>query len=229
MAVSKILTRIHYLEDILLLGAVCHPAVFSYVIRDALFPQASREKADAEVLVSISASMGVIVLIAAIIAPQYLLFLNYSSPLLYPIYVIIGPLCIFFEYFINSFYFFLRKGIFPRKLNIHSYWAESNTPLSLALIFIITAEEELIFRQMMFSILMGVFDFSFLQTLLITSFFYSANHIFMGFRTTGTKFFTGIIYGSLYYISGLSILVPLIVHYSQNITLLSFPRIVNKC
>ncbi len=220
MEALEIQTHIPYLEEILLLGAVCYPTVLSYPICGALFPRASREKASTELIISTALSTLVVVLVAVTMAREYVLFLNLPAFWFYPVSVLLGPLCVLFEYIMNGSYLYLKKGYFPNRLSIHPLWAESNERLHLILIFFITTGEELIFRQMMFSLLIGFFKYSFLQTLLFTSFIYAANHIFMGFNSTGTKFLTGMIYGSLYYISGSSIIVPVIVHYIQNITLL---------
>lgn len=224
----RIQTHILYLKEIILLGAVCYPTVFSYVIGSALFPRSSREKANTGLMASMAISTLVVVLVAVSISPEYVLFLNFPAFWFYPISVLIGPLCIIFEYIVNGFYLYLKKGFFPNRFGVHSFWVESNESLHLILMLFITTGEELIFRQMMFSLLIGFFKYSFLQTLLFTSFVYAANHINMGFNSTGTKFLTGMIYGSLYYISGSSIIVPIIVHYVQNITLLRFHRLVPK-
>ncbi len=228
MGVSGIQTHIPYLDEILLLGAVCYPVALSYPINSALFSQVSREKANTGLIMSMAISTIVVVLVAFTMAPKYVLFINFPVFWFYPVSVLLGPLCIIFEYIMNGLYLYLQNGIFPNRFSIHSFWSESDKPLHLFLMFFIAAGEELIFRQMMFSILTGVFEYSVINTLLFTSFVYAANHLFMGFNSASTKFFTGMIYGSLYYISGLSIIVPIIVHYIQNITLLRFHWIVQK-
>ncbi len=217
---SRILTPIPYLEEILLLGAVCHPVGLSYFIGNTLFPKASKTTPSTELIVSISLSTLAIVLVAVSIAPQLFRPLNFPSLWFYPAAILLGVLCIIFEYLINGLYIYLRKGTFPKRFRVHSLWARCNKPHHLVLIFLIVAGEELIFRQMMFSMLSGFFGYSFLQTLMLTSFLYGLNHIFMGFGTTGTKFLTGMIYGGLYYASGSSIIVPVVIHYVQNIMLL---------
>lgn len=228
MEVLGIQTHILYLKEIILLGAVCYPTVLSYVIESVLFPRASKEKANTKLMASMAISTLIVVLVAVSMSPEYVLFLNFPAFWFYPISVLIGPLCIIFEYLVNGFYLYLKKGFFPNRFGVHSFWVGSDESLHLILMFFITTAEELIFRQMMFSLLIGFFKYSFLKTLLFTSFVYAANHIFMGFNSTSTKFLTGMIYGSLYYISGSSIIVPIIVHYVQNITLLRFQWLVPK-
>lgn len=215
-------------KEILLIVAVSHPAALSYAISNAIFSRASRDKANIESMASMAISIAVIVLIAAFIAPENLAFLNSPWFWFYPIAVLLGPACIIFEFAINSLYIFLSKGQIPKYFYVHSQWTESNELLHLTLMFFIVVGEELIFRQMMFSIFMEIFKFSFIQILLITSFFYAANHIFMGFNSMSTKFFTGLIYGCLYYISGLSIIIPITTHYIQNIILLRYPQIARS-
>lgn len=207
---------------------VCHPSAFSYVIGNALFRKASGGVAYTEQLISTAASVAVVVLAAVAIAPKSLLFLNLPTLSSYLFFIILGPICILFEYVINAFYYYLRKGILPTHFIIHPFWDRDNERLHLFLILLITIGEELIFRQMMFYIFMNVFEFSFLPALIITSVFYATNHIFMGPRIVGTKFFTGIIYGTLYYISGMALLAPVIAHYSQNVILLKYPWIVQR-
>lgn len=228
MGVSGIQTHIPFLEEILTLGAVSYPTALSFVIDGVLFSKLSREKVTTGLLASMAITTMIIVLVAVSMAREYVLFFNYPALWFYPISVLLGPVCIFFEYLLNGFYLYLKKGIFPNRFNLNSLWTESDKPLHLVLIFFIVAGEELIFRQMMFSLLIGFFKYSFLQTLLFTSFIYAANHLFMGFNSANTKFFTGMIYGILYYISGWSIIVPIIVHYVQNIALLRFNWILPK-
>jgi hypothetical protein len=212
-------------EKILLIAAVCCPAALSYAISNAIFPRAPRDKASIESMASMAISIAVIVLIASIIAPENLVFFNSPGFLFYPIAVVLGPICILFEYFINFLYIYILKRQIPTFFYVQSQWTESNGTLHLVLIFFIVAGEELIFRQMMFSVFMETFNLSFIGILLITSFFYASNHIFMGFNSMGTKFFTGMMYGSLYYFSGLSIIIPVTTHFIQNVILLRYPQI----
>lgn len=228
MEVSGIETHIPYLDEILLLGAACYPVALSYPINSALFSRLATERANTGLIMSMAISSIVVVLVAFSLAPKYVLFVRFPAFWFYPAAVLLGPSCLTFEYIMNGLYLYLQKGIFPKRFSIHSFWSKSDKPLHLFLMFFIAAGEELIFRQMMFSILTGVFEFSVFHTLLFTSFVYAANHLFMGFNTAATKFVTGMIYGSLYYISGLSIIVPIIVHYIQNITLLRFHWIVQE-
>jgi CAAX amino terminal protease family. len=218
--VSRILTPIPSLEVVLLMGAVCHPVGLSYFIGNTLFPRASRTAPSTELVESIVLSTVAIVLVAIVMAPQYFSHLNFPALWFYPAAVLLGPLCIAFEYLINGLYIYLREGAFPKRFKIHSAWARCSDLRHMTLVFFIVAGEELIFRQMMFSMLSGYFGCSFLQILLITSLLYGLNHIFMGFGTTSTKFFTGMIYGSVFYASGSAIIVPIIIHYVQNILLL---------
>ncbi|MCS4467036.1 CPBP family intramembrane metalloprotease [Clostridium botulinum] len=56
--------------------------------------------------------------------------------------------------------------------------------------------------------------------LIITSFVYALNHIFLGKQVFSQKMVAGLIYGALFYFSGFNIIVPIITHSLENIAIL---------
>jgi len=92
------------------------------------------------------------------------------------------------------------------------------------LLALIAVGEEIIYRQVWFTILTGSFHFPVIVIILITSLFYGLNHFHMGINTVLAKFISGCVYGGLYVLSGYSILVPIITHVLQNLILMLMTR-----
>ncbi|MPQ43786.1 CPBP family intramembrane glutamic endopeptidase [Clostridium tarantellae] len=86
---------------------------------------------------------------------------------------------------------------------------------------IIAISEEFIYRQLWFSILLNTFSFNIVTILLITSIVYALNHISLGKVIFIQKIFSGLIYGCLFYFSGYSVIIPVITHCLQNISIVS--------
>ncbi|WP_456394248.1 CPBP family intramembrane glutamic endopeptidase [Thermococcus sp.] len=129
------------------------------------------------------------------------------------------PLLLIMEYIVGYFFIYLKYGTCPPlKFSIAYEWREM--PLNaLFLSLVMVVFEELVFRQIWFIYLVNDIGTNPVVAIFIPSIIYGLNHISFGEQAIFQKSFSGIVYGVLYYISGCSILVPLLTHALQNITL----------
>ncbi|SUY47551.1 CAAX amino terminal protease [Clostridium putrefaciens] len=94
-------------------------------------------------------------------------------------------------------------------------WKRSTIKV-IGLSVIVALLEEMIFRQIWFSILIKEFKINAMIVIIITGFVYAMNHIFLGKKVLIQKFVSGIIYGCLFYFSGNCVIIPVIAHCVQN-------------
>ena len=151
------------------------------------------------------------------IYPRYFFFI-FPHPLYILGAIMLAPLGIVIEYIIG--YLFVCISTRNRcnvTISIHPLW--KNVSYSL-LIFstIIVIFEEIIFRQLWF-VALESFITSPVLIVLISSVVYGSNHAIFGIQALYQKTVCGLIYGLLYYYSGYSILVPILMHSCQNIML----------
>lgn len=80
---------------------------------------------------------------------------------------------------------------------------------------IIGLSEELIYRKVWINILdqLGI---NIYVIVIVTALVYGLNHVFMGSNAVFQKIISGLIYGTLYILSG-SIIIPIITHVTQNV------------
>jgi uncharacterized protein len=61
-------------------------------------------------------------------------------------------------------------------------------------------------------------------TIFLCTLIYAINHITFGLSVVIQKIMSGLIYTTLYYISGLAIIIPIIAHATQNLALLALSQ-----
>lgn len=96
----------------------------------------------------------------------------------------------------------------------------ANTILSKLSIVLIGILEEIIYRQIWFTILLKSFGFNIIIVILLSAIFYAYNHIAIGKYIFYQKIISGCIYSLLYLLSG-SIIIPIITHGLQNLIIVS--------
>ncbi len=210
--------------DLLILSASINPSGFSFSIRSIF----SKKKDETINIVSLL-YLGFPFLILISIIPllkENLYFFNLPPGVFYGFAVLLVPVCIFLEYYINIFYFYFTSG---RKqeykgIALHSGWRANQTIMSLLLISFIAIGEEFIFRQCWFYILGKTFSLPVAVIVVITSACYGLNHFHYGLNTVLAKFGSGSIYGILYVVGGYSLLLPIVTHVLQNLSLILFAR-----
>lgn len=130
----------------------------------------------------------------------------------YIIALIMAPITILSE-IVFLYIILLIKGQKVNKITfINKNSLFTNSVLYTAIIGI---SEELIFRKVWINIL-EQFGINIYLIVIITAIVYGFNHVFMGSNAVIQKIISGLIYGTLYILSG-SIIIPIITHVTQNI------------
>ncbi|CBZ02325.1 CPBP family intramembrane metalloprotease [Clostridium botulinum] len=106
-----------------------------------------------------------------------------------------------------------------QKFKISLVFTKTNINVIILSVFIGICEE-FAYRQLWFNILFKDFKMNIAIVLIITSFVYALNHIFLGKQVFSQKMVAGLIYGALFYFSGFNIIVPIITHSLENIVIL---------
>ncbi|KEJ03450.1 CAAX protease [Clostridium botulinum A2B7 92] len=106
-----------------------------------------------------------------------------------------------------------------QKFKISLVFTKTNIKVIILSVFIGICEE-FAYRQLWFNILFKDFKMHIAIVLIITSFVYALNHIFLGKQVFFQKMVAGVIYGALFYFSGFNIIIPIITHSLENIVIL---------
>jgi len=94
---------------------------------------------------------------------------------------------------------------------------------------LVAAAEEVLFRGIGQHLLDVVLGWPAVLAIGLTAVLYGLNHLYFGWLTVGQKVFTGAVFGSLYVLAGLSVLVPVVAHVVQNVVVLTIlPRWVER-
>ena len=211
--------HIPYLEDILLLCALIFPGSIN-----AMLPKSKGKNAFAiSTIMNITVHIILIILIVIVKREQFL-FLNFPSWFFYPIAIAAGFSCIVFEYYIGALQIFIKEGKFPKGIRVHSFYTSKMKIMDFLLIIVLVIVEELILRQALFTILLLSIKLNLWIVITVSAFIYGLNHLFFGIKTFPQKLISGFIYTCLFYFSGMSIIVPIIAHTVQNLSLALMSR-----
>lgn len=152
-----------------------------------------------------------------------LFFVNHTSWYFYIAALALAPVIIFAE-FTTGWLGLRLRGKRSHGFSVHPFWQNlSIGTLSLSLLLVVG--EEMVFRQTWIHVLLNNFHVNILLVIIISSLVYALNHTVFGSAAIPQKFVSGLIYGSLYLISGNSILVPITTHYAQNVFLAVMGRL----
>ena len=164
------------------------------------------------------AILSVIVVLIAIVNPNIMVPNLPTNFYWYLVAIIAVPATVALELGIG-YIMLLLQGKKVKGISLIESWKHTSTKLVL-LSAVVALLEEIIFRQLWFQILYKDFKIYFAIVILISAIAYALNHIFMGKIVFIQKIFSGIVYGSIFYFSGLSIIIPVITHCMQNIIIL---------
>lgn len=131
------------------------------------------------------------------------------------------------EYLTAFVWALARTRRMPKGMALQQYWAGSMTWGQHALLVVLAAGEELVFRGFGNTILSQYLGLPVVLTILLTSILYAFNHTFFGPVTILAKFISGLAYGTLYVASG-SLIVPIIAHLGFNSALLAAGRALSR-
>ena len=149
----------------------------------------------------------------------HLFYIKLPSSFFYIVSIICIPAVMLVEFIVGYCTLYVKRRTLIRpSLSIHSSWRRISFSALILSIFSVFSEE-MIFRQIWLYILTNYFDIPWIAAIIVSSLIYGLNHITFGLQAIPQKFAAGLIYGSLYYLSGSSIFVTTITHYFQNVIL----------
>jgi membrane protease YdiL (CAAX protease family) len=169
----------------------------------------------------------VVLAAVALVRPHELLAFN---PPTFPSLLLLAPLvgiaCILLEYLVGIGLLFVRTKKFVTRVTVHSsYAAVSRVGVADILsILALVIGEELMLRQLLYSLLTIDFGLAPWIVISICTVAYAMNHLSFGVASVIAKLPSGLLYVLLYDVSGLSIGVVIIAHAAQNLALLALSR-----
>lgn len=204
-------SHIHYLSALLVLFAIIYPTSFVGILMrlnlgnfNALFPNA------------------LVYLILSVLCyfTGYIGIVKYKTNVyFYFIALISSTFCIYLEFLEGKLAHFIKYHFWPKKIKIHESMNTNSIIFDIFVIAIGAIGEEIIFRQTFFNIVYTVLGFNIYIVIILSSLVYAINHMYFGTNAVLQKFITGMIYSSLFVLSGYVLIVPVIVHFSQNMIL----------
>lgn len=154
-----------------------------------------------------------------LVARDTYFYLNATPAYMYLIAPLAGILCIVLEYAVGAIQFLFKNKKMPN-YRVHSFYDIKVGTALIALIVALVVCEELLLRQFIFTIFYNIMGLGLILSILLCALIYSLNHLYFGVNTLIQKFVSGLVYTLLFYISGLSIVIPIIAHLVQNLSLL---------
>jgi len=215
-------THILYLENLIILSAVLFPSGLGANISVLM-----RKRYSTSVFESLLGMIsGYIVLLAAIFfaSPEKVGRFSVPSLWVYPVAVAAGFLIIALEICTGALLFFIQNGKLPSGVRVHESYAavrKITLPDIIAVIMFVFLEE-IILRQVLYNTLVsiGLSKDNFVLMLVILSAIYAVNHVTFSINAVFQKFFSGVVFVLLYFMSGQNLFAPIIAHLVQNLFLL---------
>lgn len=168
-----------------------------------------------------------IVLAFALVRPQQVLSFHLPTLLrLFLLAPLVGLACILLEYLVGILLLFLRTKKLVTGVAVHSsYSAVSRIAITDILsVLALVIGEELVLRQLLFNLLATDFAMALWIVVLLCTVAYAINHLSFGVSSVISKLPSGLLYVSLFYVSGFSVGVVVIAHATQNLALLALSR-----
>ena len=212
------------LENMLLLMAVVFPTGFGANITALLSAKPQRSLAGS--LVGMIIAYALLGAAAMWVAPHHALqFQRPVAPIYYLAAILAGGLCILLEYSVGVVLVSLRSRTWVIRMTVHSsYTSASRVGLwDIAAVLVFVIVEEWVLRQMLFSVLQS-FGLQIGLVIALCAAIYALNHITFGLGSVVAKLSSGLIYTLLFFVSGFSIVIPILAHATQNLALLTLSR-----
>jgi len=153
-------------------------------------------------------------------------FINVDVNLSLLIAIPLGLMIIFFEYFIEAVWNYFKSGARFTKPTIYPFFVDAKiSVLKVILMILIITLEEILFRWFVFSYSISKLGLSLEFVIFISAVLYGFNHLNFGVRGFILKTLSGLIYGLIFFASEFSILLVVLVHLTQNFTLLALSHI----
>lgn len=208
--------HIPWLRDVIVLSALVFPGSLSQVI-----PAPKRPTYRSFQLRQVAVYVPLI-LLAATVLGRRLLFVRSAQLGWYLGALLAGLLCIALEFLVGALLLWAKDGRFPKGFAVHPSYTPGANVVEILLVAFLVLGEELILRQAFFAILLGGLGLAPWAAIALSALIYGLNHIFFGWSAVPQKVASGALYASLYYLAGMSILVPVIAHLVQNMALIAF-------
>ena len=178
-------------------------------------------------LVGFVLGYAVMLVVIALVRPQQVLAFNLPTSL--PLLLLapfVGIACILLEYLVGILLLFLRTGKLVTRVTVHSiYSTVSRIAIKDILsILALVIGEELILRQLLYNLLVTDFAMALWVVILLCTVAYAMNHLSFGIASAISKLPSGLLYVLLFYASGLSVVVVIVAHATQNLALLALSR-----
>ncbi len=138
--------------------------------------------------------------------------------------ILLSPILVLMEFQIGKLVLFIKnRKIKNLKLSVSGTWVNRNAVFWL-LTFSLAILEELMFRQIWAYFLMDIFQLPVWVFIAVSAFLYALNHLYLGDYTFWQKLVTGAVFSAIFVLSGRSLLVPVLAHVFQNISILILER-----
>jgi len=169
----------------------------------------------------------ILVAVAALAHPHQILAVAWPAflPLLL-LAPLAGLACIALEYLVGVAVLYVQTKQLVTRVTIHSsYSAFARIGVrDILSVLALVVGEELVLRQLLFRLLTDDLGFAAWLTIVLCGVTYAVNHLTFGAVAAMSKLPSGLLYASLFYLSGLSIAVVVVAHATQNLALLELSR-----
>jgi hypothetical protein len=213
-------TPILYL-DALLLASTVYPSGFSY----SLFTSWSGAPSKGSTAFLTFLALPYLIVCPALwlLHPGFLAVRDTTALLVIGALLMI-PLVLGIEYVTHGTAMYLTKGSFPKWFSVHRFWSDRLSVRDHILLWVIVVGEEFIYRALWFGVLHRSFGFSIPVAVAVSSLAYGLNHLSFGGISVLSKTVSGVFYASVYLLGAECILLPILTHGLQNVTLFGLAR-----
>ncbi len=208
------LFHIPCLKYVLLLCTLSFPSAFAYIVRMLRFPERSRLLQDTFATV---VSYGVLIVITFFMGELGILRFT-ANILWYPLAVVCAFLNITVEFVIAAFPLFRKYKKLPALTPTKVYY-ERTSLLSIVAIILAATAEEVVFRQIIISVVMNGLSVPVYVVIIISACLYALNHVYFGRKIVLQKLPSGLIFSLIFVLSGYALLPVILCHASQNLIL----------
>jgi len=216
---------IPHLESILLLGAIIFPLGFGSNL-SLLFGKHNSGSLREGLLGTVGAY---VIIVALVLMIQPAAILDFHAPTSFWWYIaapLIGIACIGLEYLVGMGILYLKTGTLVTRAGVHHTYTGPSKISFFDVLFIVlfVIGEELLLRQMLYRILANDFELAIGLVIAVCVLVYALNHVTFGVQSMIGKLFSGFVYVMVYQLAGLAVIIPILAHITQNLSLLTLAR-----
>lgn len=212
-------TPIHYLE-ILLFLAMLHPAGLGSTVVGAFVARARWAMLGKNVNVFLFVvevlAYGLIVGLVLLIMPG--LWRIRFAPWLLIVGAAGGGIVLFYLELLAALVLQrITVGVWAKKVVLRREWQIKNFSFIMLFSVVVGTWEEIVFRQLLITLVLSVFRFSYWSAIVLSAACFALNHLRFGFKTVIIKLLSGVVYASLFVFSDFSVVPSIVCHATQNI------------